>query len=112
MFKLTQSATYTWPVAVHVPVNGGQYDKQTFDGEFKRLPDSRLKEIGRKVDAGEMPDSDFVREVMVGWCGITADGVEVPFSNENLERLLEVPGVAGAVALAVIDSLSGLKRKN
>ena len=112
MFKLTQSTSYTWPVAVNLPTNGGQFDRQTFDAEFKRLSDGRLKEIRAKVDAGELTDADFVREVLVGWNGITDGEHEVPFSESAREQLLDIPGVAAAIIIAVVESLSGLKRKN
>lgn len=112
MFKITQSQTYSWPVSVNIPTNGGQYDKQTFDGEFKRLSDARLKEIRSKVEADELTDADFAREVMVGWKGVTDGEQEVPFSAGALDQLLDIPGVSAAVVMAVIESLSGLKRKN
>ena len=112
MFKLNQSTSYFWPVTVNLPAENGNFDKQTFDGEFKRLGDTRLKEIRAKVEAAEITDAEFVREVMTGWKGVTDDGEAVPFSAGNLERMLEIPGVAGAVIMAVVESLSGLKRKN
>lgn len=112
MFKLTQSQSYTWPVSVNIPTDKGQFEKQTFDGEFKRMSDSRLKEIRTKVEADEMTDADFSREVMVGWRGVSEDGTEVPFSQAALDQLLDIPGVSAAIVMAVIESLSGLKRKN
>lgn len=112
MFKLNQSPTFFWPVAVNLPTDNGAFDKQTFDGEFKRLTDTRLREIKAKVEAGEITDSAFVREVMVGWKGVTDEGEAVPFSESNLDRMLEIPGVAGAIITAVVEFVSGLKRKN
>lgn len=94
MLKLTQSQTYTWPVSVNIPTNGGQYDKQTFDGELKRLTDARLKEIRAKVEAGELTDAEFVREVMVGWHGVTDGDEQVPFSQSALAQLLDIPSPA------------------
>lgn len=112
MFKLTQSQSYKWPVSVSIPTDMGQFEKQTFDGEFKRLSDSRLKEVRTKVEADEMTDADFAREVMVGWKGVTDGEAEVPFSQSALDQLLDIPGVAAAIVMAVVESLSGLKRKN
>jgi len=112
MFKITQTASYSWPVSVNIPTNGGLYEKQTFDGDFKRLADSRLKEIRMAVEKEEMTDADFVREVMVGWKGVTDGTNDVPFSESALAQLLDIPGVSGAIVTAVIESLSGLKRKN
>ena len=112
MFKLNQSTTYTWPVSVNIPTNGGQYDKQTFDGVFKRITDARLKEIRAAIEADQITDAQFVRELMVDWKGVTDDGSDVPFSQEALDQMLNIPGVAAAVVVAVVESLSGLKRKN
>jgi len=51
--------------------------------------------------------------VLVGWAGINDDdGKEVPFSQGALERLLDVPMLATAIATAYFSSLSGVKRKN
>ena len=112
MFKLNQSASFFWPVVVNIPSDNGNFEKQTFDGEFKRLTDARLREIRAKVEADEITDAQFVREVMVGWKGVTDEGEPVPFSEGNLEKMLQVSGVAGAVIHAVVESLTGLKRKN
>lgn len=112
MFKLNQSTTYTWPVVVLVPTNGGQQDKQTFDGEFRRLSQTRLQELQTQITDGTIKDADFVREVLIGWKGITNDGGDVPFSEDALAQLLDVPGVAAAVVMSFVESLTGLKRKN
>ena len=36
-FVLKQSDTYVWPVTFDIPVDGGRHEKQTFDGERRRL---------------------------------------------------------------------------
>ena len=58
-------------------------------------------------------DTEFAREVLVGWAGVTGDdGQEIPYSVEAARRLLEVPLVAGAIVQAFFASLTGAKRKN
>ena len=52
-FVLKQSATYTWPITVIIPMDGGRRDKHTFDGEFRRLPQSRINEIIKLARAAE-----------------------------------------------------------
>lgn len=112
-FVLKQSDTYTWPVSFDVPVDGGRHQRQTFDGEFKRLPQSRIREIGEQIDSGEITDASVAAEVLVGWAGITDDaGEAVPFSQKALEQLLDVPMMAAAIVLAYFNSLAGAKRKN
>ena len=55
-FVLKQSATYTWPITLVLPVDGGRREKHTFDGEFRRLPQDRIDQIiklARMIDAGK-----------------------------------------------------------
>lgn len=112
-FVLKQSDSYTWPVTFDVPVDGGRHERQTFDGEFKRLPQSRIREIGEQIDSGEVTDASVAAEVLVGWSGVTDDGgKEVPFSQSALQQLLDVPMLAAAIVLAYFNSLAGAKRKN
>lgn len=112
-FVLKQSDTYIWPVTFDVPVDGGRHEKQTFDGEFKRLPQSRIREIGRQIESGEVTDAEIACEVLVGWTGVTDDqGKDIPFSQRALEQLLDVPMLATSVVMAYFASLQGAKRKN
>lgn len=112
MFVLSQSTSYTWPVTVEFPVSGGKFEKQTFDAEFKRLPQTRIREMTTDAGRGKIDDNDFAREVLVGWKGVSDGSGDVPFSAEALDRLLEIPLVAGAIVQAFFESLAGAKRKN
>lgn len=112
MFKIVQTPTYTWPVTVELPTDGGKTEKATFDAEFKRLTQSRVEEIRQAVERGEMKDSDLVRESLVGWAGVVdADG-DVPYSESARDQLLDIPTVSAAIILALLGSLSGARRKN
>lgn len=111
-FVLKQSTSYTWPITVEFPVDGGRTEKSTFDGEFKRLSQSRIKEITAAVDAGEITDVDIAEEVLVDWSGVTDGQEEIPFSKAALAQMLDVPLVASAIVMAFFNSLTGAKRKN
>ena len=112
-FKLDQSGTYKWPVTVEVPVDDGRHDKQKFDGEFKRITQSRIREMGQLIETGDLTDVDLVKEVLVGWDGIEDDqGNELKFSQAKLKQLLDVPMVATAIATSFFDSIAGAARKN
>jgi hypothetical protein len=124
-FVLKQSATYSWPVPFKVPTDGGKYEKQTFDAEFKRLPQSRINEIQTEVQArirsaekGEAFESDIsdisiADEVLAGWAGVVDDeGEEVPFSATSKAQLLNIPGLAGSIIEAYFESVAGKKLKN
>jgi len=112
-FVLKQSDTYSWPVTFDLPIDGGRHQRQSFDGEFRRLSQSRIREMGQQIEAGETTDADLATEVLVGWSGITDDsGKDVPFSQAALQQLLDVPMLATAIITAYFSSLQGAKRKN
>jgi len=112
MFNITQSTTYTWPITAGTPQDGGKTEKATFDAEFKRLTQTRVEEIRRAVDVGEIRDIDLAREALVGWSGVCSGGEALPFSESARDRLLDLPGVASAVVAALLASLIGAKLKN
>jgi hypothetical protein len=100
-FVLKQSDSYTWPVSIKLPANGGKREKQTFEAEFKRLPQSRINEIQllvqqrikaaeRGEDTGEgITDQSIADEVLVGWEGIVdGDDEAVSFNKGTKAQLL------------------------
>ena len=124
-FVLKQSTSYKWPVSVKLPADGGKFEKQTFDAEFKRLPQARINEIQTEVQArikaaersespdGGISDQSIADELLVGWAGVVdADGDEVPFSEATKQQLLDIPTVAAAIIVAYFESLTGTKAKN
>ena len=112
-FVLKKSGSYSWPVHFDIPVDGGRFERQTFDCEFKQISQTRIREISVGIGSDGMTDADVAAEVLVGWSGVTDDnGKDVPFSQSALADLLEVPMLAGAIVLAYFDSLQGAKRKN
>jgi hypothetical protein len=124
-FVLKQSDSYTWPVSIKLPANGGKREKQTFEAEFKRLPQSRINEIQllvqqrikaaeRGEDTGEgITDQSIADEVLVGWEGIVdGDDEAVSFNKGTKAQLLDVPMMAGALIEAFFESLVEAKRKN
>jgi hypothetical protein len=112
MFTLSKSGSYSWPVHHEIPVSGGKHEKQSFDAEFKRLPQTKVQELVQESIA-ENTDKVFCKEVMIGWKGIQDDkGNEVPFSQDALEELLEVPKMATSIVQAYMASIAGSKVKN
>jgi hypothetical protein len=120
-FVLKQTASYTWPVPLLIPVDGGRREKHSFDAEFKRLPQSRINEIiklARALEVGRaddemLDDKTAAREILIGWSGITDDnGKDVPFSESALDQLLEIPTVAGQIIRAWFNSMDVAKRGN
>tara|TARA_Y100001938_G_scaffold118056_1_gene163033 strand:+ start:907 stop:1251 length:345 start_codon:yes stop_codon:yes gene_type:complete len=112
-FKLDESGTYTWPVTVEVPADGGKYLKQTFKLEFKRITQTRLLEIGKDIESGKITAIELSKEVTVGWEGIDDDnGKEIAFTQSKFKKLLDRPLVANAIGTAFLEANFGAKRKN
>ena len=111
-FVLKQTDSYKWPVSIDIPIDGGKHQRHTFDGEFRRITQSRVREMGQLIDKGELTDVDVVKEVFLGWDGIENEKNEVvPFSVTALSQLLEVPLVATSIATAFFESIAGAKKK-
>lgn len=112
-FVLKQSDSYSWPVTFELPVDGGRREKQTFDAQFKRMPQKWIRDIAKKIDADKVTDLDVAGEVVVGWSGVTDDdGKDIPFSQKALDQLLDVPTLASAIVVAYFSSVTGVKEKN
>lgn len=112
-FVLKRSGSYSWPVHFDIPVDGGRFERQTFDCDFKQLSQSRIQELSEGIGNDELSALEIAAEVLVGWSGVTDDeGKEVPFSQKSLADLLEVPMLASAIVMAYFESLQGAKRKN
>lgn len=113
MFVISQKTSYTWPVTVHFPVDGGKTDRQTFDAEFKRLTQTRINEIRSSIENNQTSDTALAGEVLVGWEGVNdGNGDAVPFSESARDKLLDIPLVASAVVMSWLGSLTGVKVKN
>ena len=124
-FVLKQSSSYSWPVSVKLPADGGKFEKQTFDAQFKRLPQARINEIQVDVQTrikaaernepleGGINDQSIADELLIGWDGVVdGDGDAVTFSEAVKQQLLDIPTVASAIIVAYFESLAGVKTKN
>ena len=124
-FVLKQSSSYVWPVTVKLPISGGKFEKQTFDAEFKRLPQTRINKLQVEVQArikssernetadDSISDQSIAEELLIGWSGVLdEDGDEVSFTESMKQQLLDIPTMATAIIVAYFDSLTGVKTKN
>lgn len=112
-FKLKVSETYTAPVTVEIPTNGGKFEKQTFIAEFKRLNRTALREIIQAAADRSRDDREIVDDVLVGWSGITDEnGDELEFTPENADRVFEVVQVVPAIVSAFFATITSAKEKN
>lgn len=109
--KIKQSSTFFWPVTVMIPVDGGRFDKQTFDVEFARLSVTDAEQLVTSIAAGERTEFEGYRDMIKGWRGVVDDGEEVPFSDTTLKQLLEIPTVGPAVLAAYKEATSEVARR-
>jgi hypothetical protein len=118
---LKNGDTYFWPITYRQPTTGGRREKQEFQAEFKRLPQSRLakiqelaqKTIDKKADADEISDVQVADEILVGWTDIVDDdGEQIQFNKAAKAQLLELPMMAACIIETYFTSLVEEKRKN
>jgi hypothetical protein len=106
-FVLKKVASYKWPVTVETPVDGGKFQKQTFDAIFKKMSRSEFNNL---VEQG---DDALVDQIVEGWEGITdEDGKEIPFTQKTKKELTDDPYVMRALITAYADSVMGASQKN
>tara|TARA_Y100001963_G_scaffold34662_2_gene48283 strand:+ start:1856 stop:2227 length:372 start_codon:yes stop_codon:yes gene_type:complete len=121
-FVLKKKNSYTWPITLILPIDGGRREKETFDGEFKRLPQSRINEIVKQARAMEaryreddeiLEDQSVAKEVLIGWSGVVDDdGKDIKFGESTLNQLLEIPTIASQIVKAWFESNELAKKKN
>lgn len=111
MFIIDQSETYKWPITVKTLDEAGKTKTQTFTAIFKRLPQTRLEEIGK---AQGLSDRELCKEILLGWEDVTdAAGAALPFTTSTLDRLLDSAGIASLLVTEFIQSITGgAARKN
>lgn len=116
MLKLAQKDTFTWPITVEIPADGGKFEKHVFTAEFRRLPRSEIDVLMRDVGESNDPEratANIVDQILLGWNGVVdADGQPVPFSDEARNQVLDIHPVRNCVFQAWVDSLKAGARKN
>lgn len=112
-FVLDKRPDYFWPVTYQAARDGGKFDTFTFDIQFARLPQSRIRELLDAGSKGEVDDRAVCKEVVVGWNGVTdGKGEDIPFSQGNLIELLEFAGMESTIIKAFFESLEKAAAKN
>ncbi|KYP10546.1 MAG: hypothetical protein A0129_12170 [Limnobacter sp. CACIAM 66H1] len=112
-FKLKLSPTYSTPVNIEIPVDGGRFEKSTFDAEFKRLTTDELNALLARQQEANRTDQDMIADVLVGWKGLRdEDDQEVPFSETNREALFKVVQAVPALTKAFFTSIANVRQKN
>jgi len=98
--SIGQSEAFWYPVQVEILDDGGQPQKHEFEARFRRLTMDGITAIGAATK-----DLDLMRQHLLGWRGVEDEaGSALPFSAENLERLLSVWPVLPALTRAFMEA--------
>lgn len=114
MFKLAQNPTYTAPINVDLPIDGGKVKKLVFTAVFKRQSTSEVASIYERLEAGELNDAKLIDEVMVGWGDDVQDenGDPLEYNDKNKEKLIDIYPVRPSIVRGFFVSINGAKAKN
>ncbi|WP_417345699.1 hypothetical protein [Ferrimonas sp.] len=109
MFRLmSEPAVKGWPCTIDVPADGGQMVETHITLDF-RLPPA--EEHDQLLGLGN--DRQFLTKVIQGWGNIGgADGEPLPFSQDNLNAVLDQPFFCIGALAAFKDAYSGAALKN
>jgi len=101
MFKVVSEPTFTHPVKVMVPVDGGHVE-QTFKTKFRVLP---LDD--EDADANEQSERATLRRAIVSMSDLTGDDDQpVEYSDGLRDQLIAVPYVRIALMRAYISAVA------
>ena len=114
MFRMLEDVvqSYSWPVKIEIPVDGGRYRDADFQAVFQMLGQDEIDDIIRRIQDEDAQDEDLANRLLIGWTGVVGkDGEALAFSDENRSALLNVPYVRRAVLRAYLASMGGRKAR-
>lgn len=111
MFQFVDDYEFWWPVTIKLPQDGGGFAKRAIEVRFRvKTQDEIDAIIELSVDT---MDQELVTAVVVGWRDIeTEDGDDLPFTAENLARLVALQYWRVPVLAAYFGALQGVEEKN
>jgi hypothetical protein len=102
MFIMELSPAYFAPVRITLLDADGILQEHVFDMQFVRFTQSEVDEF---VSAKDLSTEDACKQVVRNWRHVMdAQGLAVPFSADNLDKLLKIPGMAAGVLQALVRS--------
>jgi len=115
MFKLVMERSVEWLVTINVPKDGGAVDKRKVHVTYKLPPTAKVEELQRNDDG--TPEKDWLLEVTTNWRDEdfqAEDGQPMPFSKENLMKVLAITYARAAFHVAFMEAAAGIeaRRKN
>jgi hypothetical protein len=138
-FILTPKTSFTAPVTLHVPADGGKKQKLGFSVQFKLLEAEEVRDLMDRVQASsaqkalllkqrqeqpelalepmpapQLSDRDIIEEVLIGF-GADLQGPDrqpLPFTPDNLDELLKVHGMEAAIVQSFFEHHFKAPEKN
>ena len=119
MLKFSKNPTFTFPVIVQVPQDGGGKAAVQFTALFRVASTDRIDDLSK---AGSAPGSiatvtrnsalaveaAILSEVVVGWEQVQDEtGADLPFSDVNLKALAGIPYIRTALFEAYHKAIDG-----
>jgi hypothetical protein len=115
MFKLSTKTSYKRKINIRIPLDLGKVDKASFVVEFRLLPVSEIKDTLEQAKNQDLTDEDILQQNILGWSGVCDDsGEEMPFTDDNLELILDISYVRKPLMDALMEDMLGKEvlRKN
>lgn len=98
-FVRKKVTSYKWPVPVFSPADGGGYDKETIQIEFRRI---------KRTELEQLTNLQLLQKTIKGWDDyLDEDGKAIPFSESALDELLEDSAFVQSAAAAYWKSING-----
>lgn len=106
-FRIAQKPTFITRVTVETPNQKGGFDTSFFNAEFKRIGMDEVEELQKKKQG------EVLMQVLVSWTDLLDDKNEpVPFNDDNVLVLLNIPQALIALKEAFWGSLYKAREKN
>lgn len=115
MFTLTDNPTYWWPVEVPMPSQSeaGKTEPVRFDAQFRHLGLEETEKLQGELGKTVTTDAQLVMRICTSWREVRdGHGNDLPFTEENVRRLLNVPHSMDAIYAAFKASRQGAAEKN
>lgn len=108
--------TYTWPVKIKYPVDGGKVDVVNVDAVFRRVSTAESEEIlksARPTDGSVgLVYSKIVDDVLQGMRATNDSGISDDVPADVQKQIRAIIGADRCLAMAFVDSVSGDPAKN
>ena len=106
-FKIALSPTYKAEVIVITPGQNGGNDKSTMKVTYNRYTLKQLESLR------ELPQQDVMRQAVANITDLVTDsGEQIEFSEDVLERLMEIPQALKAMSETFWESQYSARSKN